>query len=112
MKITNCHRKKFEENGEIRRHKSRKYDNIIAPLFENVSGQGLKTHYKVAKFNSLKDYVYWDDPNQLVDRLRLLVAERSAENNAHANGIYSIIEELREGVYINQISNIILSLLQ
>ena len=100
MKITNCHRKKFEENGEIRRHKSRKYDNIIAPLFENVSGQGLQTDYKVARFNSIKDYVYWDNPNELVDRLRLLVAERSTGNNAHANEIYSIIEDLRDGGYI------------
>ena len=41
MEMTYCHRKKFDKNGEIRRHKSKKYDNIIAPLFENVSGHGL-----------------------------------------------------------------------
>lgn len=42
------------------------------------------------------DYVYWDDPNELVDRLRLLIAETSAGNNSHTNEIHSIIEELRE----------------
>ena len=100
VEITNIHRKKFEKNGEFRRHNSRKYDNIIAPLFEVVTGEGLQTEYKVARFNSTKDYIYWDDPNELVDRLRLLLAERSAGNNAHSNEISSIIEELREGGYI------------
>lgn len=42
------------------------------------------------------DYVYWDDPNELVDRLRLLLAERAAGNPSHINEIISIIEELRE----------------
>ena len=42
------------------------------------------------------DYVYWDDPNELVDRLRLLLAERSGGNQSHINEIVSIIEELRE----------------
>ena len=42
------------------------------------------------------DYLYWDDLNELVDRLRLLVAERSAGNNNHDNEILAIIEELRE----------------
>ena len=42
------------------------------------------------------DYVYWNDVNELVDRLKLLVAEKSAGNNSHDNEIMSIIEELRE----------------
>lgn len=42
------------------------------------------------------DYMYWDNPNELVDRLRLLIAERSAGNNNHDNEIHAIIEELRE----------------
>ncbi len=47
------------------------------------------------------NYVYWDDPNELVDRLRLLISERSAGNYNHENEIHSLIEELREGNYIN-----------
>ena len=42
------------------------------------------------------DYVYWDEPNELVDRLPLLLAERSAGNPSHINEIVSLIEELRE----------------
>lgn len=48
------------------------------------------------------DYVHWNDPNELVDRLRLLEASHRAGNNAHNNEILSIIEELREaGLIIN-----------
>ncbi|KYM86344.1 hypothetical protein ALC53_04144 [Atta colombica] len=41
-------------------------------------------------------YKHWDDPNELVDCLRLLNASHRADNNAHDNEILSIIEELRE----------------
>jgi len=46
------------------------------------------------------DYVHWDDPNKLVDHLRLLDASHQAGNNAHDNEILSIIEELREASLI------------
>ena len=29
------------------------------------------------------DYVYWDDPNELVERLRLLIAKQSAGNPSY-----------------------------
>ncbi|KYN20113.1 hypothetical protein ALC57_07541 [Trachymyrmex cornetzi] len=44
------------------------------------------------------DYIHWDDPNDIVDRLRLLEASRQAGHNGHDNEILSIIEELREAV--------------
>jgi translation initiation factor IF-2 len=46
--------------------------------------------------NNKIDYIHWNDPNELVDRLRLLEASRQAGNNAHDNEILSIIEELYE----------------
>jgi len=46
------------------------------------------------------DYVHWDDPNKLVDHLRLLDASHQAGNNAHDNEMLSIIEELREASLI------------
>ena len=46
------------------------------------------------------DYIYWDDPNELVDRLRLLMAEQQAGNKSHSNEILAIVEELREAGYI------------
>lgn len=46
--------------------------------------------------NNKIDYVYFDNPNELVNRLRLLVASQMAGNNGHNNEIASILEELRE----------------
>ena len=42
--------------------------------------------------NALIDYMHWDDPNELVDRLRLLMAERQAGNPSHDNEIQSIFQ--------------------
>ena len=70
--------------------------NIIRPLFTSV-GEGLKqvTGNKI-------DYVYWDDINELVDRLRLLVMSRNAGNTGVHNEIESIIEELVEAGIISK----------
>lgn len=45
-------------------------------------------------------YEYFDDPNELCDRLRLLVSSKMAGNTNHMQEINSIIEELRELDYI------------
>ena len=50
----------------------------------------------IARKNVNTEYVYWDDPNELVDRLRLLLASQAAGNPSHNNEIISIIEELWE----------------
>lgn len=50
--------------------------------------------------NMKKDYVYWNDPNELVTRLELLHASKSAGHTRHNNEIVSIEEELKEGGYI------------
>lgn len=44
--------------------------------------------------------MYWDDPNELVDRLRLLHASQQAGNNNVNNEIISIESELQEAGYI------------
>lgn len=41
-------------------------------------------------------YEYFDDPNELCERLRLLISSRMAGNSNHMQEINSIIEELRE----------------
>lgn len=58
------------------------------------------------------DYVYWDNPNELIDRLRLLIASQNAGNNGHQNEIIAILEELVEANIIEtpthqQLSNIL-----
>jgi len=74
------------------------------PKFQLVSqltgykGKGLALPMLV-KPDYKPEYMYWDDPNELVERLRLLTASYQAENTAHSNEIMSILEELREANY-------------
>lgn len=99
LEQTNAHKRRWKKDEVIRASNSKKYTNIIAPMFLKKKGGSLP-RYKVARKNMRMDYVYWDDPNELVDRLRLLLAERAAGNHSHTNEIRSIIEELREAGYI------------
>ena len=54
----------------------------------------------IARVGNQLDYIYWDDPNELVYRLRLLLASQAAGNPSHTNEIISIIEELRDAKVI------------
>lgn len=100
---TNAHRRDFDPKKPIKSNRGTKYLHVIKPLFklfrncestENLAaGSGLSMLKKV-KPNT--DYVYWDDPNELVERLKLLFASREAGNSGLDNEIISIIEELRE----------------
>jgi len=105
---TNAHRRNYTAQSRLRSNRGYKYRHVIAPLMSiestpkkmNKSGKGLP-HAMILNDNAI-DYVHWDDPNELVDRLKLLDASRHAGNNAHDNEILSIIEELREaGLIIN-----------
>jgi len=76
----------------------KKYKTFIKKLLDGkATGSGV--------FNIVSDrpiqYVAWNDPNELVDRLRLLVASSEAGNNSHRNEINAIIEELMEEGYIS-----------
>lgn len=106
---TNAHRRDNDPAKPIKSNKGRKYTQIIRPLFmklakncastESISqGSGLTL---TKKLNQNIDYVYWDDPNELVNRLKLLIASRDAGNTGLDNEIISIIEELQESGIIN-----------
>jgi hypothetical protein len=101
---TNAHRRSHSADNPIMGNKGYKYKHIIAPLvskYNNKKGTGVIPSTMRLTDNKI-DYVHWDDPNELVDRLRLLDASRRAGNNAHDNEILSIIEELCEvGLIIN-----------
>lgn len=102
---TNAHRRDFDSNKPIKSNKGQKYLQIIKPLFKLPStiqssqskGKGLPLT-KMWKKNA--DFIYWDDPNELVDRLKLLIASRDAGNTGLDNEIISIMEELRESKLI------------
>ena len=47
----------------------------------------------IAREGNQLDYID-EDPNEFVDRLRLLLASQAAGNSSHTNEIISILEEL------------------
>lgn len=83
LQDTNAHKRSYSPNTRLNVNKSKKYKDIIARLFPPRSGRGI-------------DYVHWNDPNELVDRLRLLIESQQAGHTGHTNEIISIVEELRE----------------
>lgn len=79
-----------------KRYSSNKFKNIIYPMFKEKEGGSLQTDYMEVIRNGKIDYKYWDNANELVDRLRLLMASQAAGHTGHNNEIIEIIEELRE----------------
>lgn len=98
---TNAHRRDYDPSKPIKSNKGQKYLQIIKPLFKlqtQHKGKGLPL---IKTWKTNVNYVYWDDPNELVERLKLLIASRDAGNTGLDNEIISIIEELRESKIIN-----------
>lgn len=70
---------------------------------DNATGRGMKKNYNSMDFNFVpyhRDdhiiYEYVTDPNELCNRLKLLISSKIAGNSNHAQEIQSIIDELRE----------------
>lgn len=89
LNYTNVHKDQFHPDGEI----------ILFPE-KRGAALALPTDYMIHDRNEKTNFTYWDDPNELVDRLKLLVASQSAGHTGHNNEILSIIEELREAKII------------
>ena len=108
LNITNAYRKYYKSEESVREQNTLKYKNFISKLIKpskrsSTTGKGLTLPppFKIARRMTNFDYIYWDDPNELVERLKLLLAEKSAGNQNHINEIHSIIEELREANIIH-----------
>ncbi|EZA55673.1 hypothetical protein X777_04182 [Ooceraea biroi] len=98
----------LRDNANLKSNKGFKYKKIIAPLMciDSAAGHGgagvepqpppLPSLPTMRVTDNAIDYVHWDDPNELVDRLRLIEASRDAGNDSHDAEFLSIIEELRE----------------
>ena len=83
----------YDVSKQYAGNRSFKYE-LIRNLLQN---KAIPTGSGLMKYSTNKiDYVHWNDPNELVDRLRLLLASEYAGNNNHNNEIISILEELRE----------------
>lgn len=122
LKRTNAYRRNFEPDAQIQGSQSAKYRNVIRPyliehnilkdvglpstIFSKPKPPGRRPR-KPLKFGGIVkltsnpiDYIYYDNLNELVDRLRLLVASTASGNNSHYLEINSIIEELKEAKVI------------
>jgi hypothetical protein len=104
LDLGNACRPNFDPSAPIRL-RSDKYKSVIAPLYfpsQNYTETPKRPRKAIGKGmiketnNYPINYVYWDDPNELVERLRLLVASQTAGHSGHNNEIVSIVEELRE----------------
>lgn len=86
--------------------------NIVAPLKKKISvkaqsstvsktGSGIPNNFTSMTYNTKPiEYLFWDNVNELVDRLRLLHASQAAGNSSHDNEIQAILDELRESKII------------
>ncbi len=109
LKKANALKKYFTPTSELISSNNIKFKKVVQPLLKKITdeddndnnlnlkqGEGLL----MSLSNNPIDYVFWDDPNELVDRLQLLIASQTAGNTGHVNEINSIIEELREAKII------------
>lgn len=102
---TSAHKRYYDPNEQLKGNRSTKYASIVRPLMLSVSPSSSPsqkyTGSAYMKLQQIKpNYVYWNDVNELVERLQLLMSSRAAGNNNHTNEILSIIEELREAKII------------
>lgn len=124
---TNAYRRNFESHEQVQGNSSPKYVTIIAPYLQKKgitktrsvnavqrlteafskpkppvtrkqSKKGTGLTLKNYKTNT--DYIYWDNINELIDRLRLLISSTASGHTNHNNEIISIVEELREAKVI------------
>lgn len=115
LQNTNAHKRHFNAKAQIKGDKGLKYRKIIKPLFsqQSVIKKNKKTNLLnktksggfiplLKKYRSNTDYIFWDDPNELIERLKLLIASKSAGNTNHDNEILSIIEELKEAGIVKE----------
>lgn len=91
VSLTLADRKHYRSDTSIRESKDWKYTQFILDNSKLKRGDGIYN-----KIQKKIDYIHWNNPNELVDRLRLILASQAAGNNNHTNEINSIIEELKE----------------
>lgn len=108
LKLTNAVYRDYDVKKGINDSRSKKYLEVIKPAISygvktrsKHEGHGIRASklptQKVFNYSRRAvDYVYWNKPKELVDRLRLLWSSKMAGHTGHDNEILSIIEELRE----------------
>lgn len=110
LNLSSVYRRKFDDRKQVRGSTSHKYQTFIKPNIiptnhgkRSSKGGGIhqpSDNNVLITNNKPIEYIYWNDINELVDRLRLLIASTTAGNKNHNNEIVSIVEELREASVI------------
>lgn len=104
---TNVHRTNYSALGKVRSNRGRKYKYIIAQIIsQRSSSPMMESHVDnltegprgsgITLSNAQQNIIYYDDPNEIINRLRLLLGSREAGNTGHENEINAIMEELNE----------------
>ena len=99
---SSAHKLDYSPTNLLNVNRSHKYKTIISRLFRVPKGEGLHTWKQVHPITHTLDYKYWDDPNELVNRLYLFIASRNDGHTGHENEIQEIIQELRDAKYIKK----------
>lgn len=87
----------FEENNNKNQNNdSRAVDKSGNGLFSESTKE--HTMRKSSSCSNVQNY--WNNPNDLVNRLRLLISSSYAGHSGHNNEVISILKELREHDYI------------
>lgn len=103
----------FNDSGHLKGNRSRKYLYIIKPLLTvqsapskipspgalvrapKVRSQSDRLGHALMEYNEKpKEFVYYDDVNELIERLKKLEASKQGGNNNNMNEIWSILHEL------------------
>lgn len=127
LKRTNAYRRNYDPNEQVQGTTDSKYLTIIKPyLIRKKIIKPSKSSYSSASSldrpkppttrkrtlrsqegagmldlsNKKIDFVYYDNINEIVERLKLLVSSQMAGHTGHQNEIESILEELREAKII------------
>lgn len=77
-------------------------DENIVPVSPDIATVGKGVNMHLQKYN----LIYWNDVNELVERLRLLFASLAAGNTGVRNEIIAICEELVERKLLKTIPNV------
>lgn len=100
LRRTSAHKKNYDVNEQVSGNGGKKYKKVIQPLVMRNTTSIPKSSRKGAgllKLNNKKvEFVPYKDPNQLVDRLKTLIASQMAGHTGHDNDIMYTLDALRD----------------
>lgn len=99
---TNAYKRDYKPDGQIKGTRAYKYQNIIKQLFKDKTSSTAtnisKNIYQGSGINTIQEtnYVYWNDANELVDRLRILIELQVSGQNNNQKEITAIIKAMQK----------------